>query len=94
MRRETVFTWLAKKAADYAVKRVREEELGDVVRFFRARVVKAAAGGKITVRRAFDETDLALPCAAGAEALAVGDPCLVLVFGALSNAVVYAMYNG
>ena len=85
---------IARNFTAYMKRTALREELGDVVRFFRARVVKAAAGGKITVRRAFDETDLALPCAAGAEALAVGDPCLVLVFGTLSNAVVFAMNNG
>ena len=82
---------IAHNLTSYMKRTVLKEELGDVVRFFRARVVKAAAGGKITVRRAFDTTDLALPCAAGAEALEAGDPCLVLVFGGLSNATVYPL---
>ena len=70
----------------YVKKRIRKEELGDVVRFFCAQVVTPAQNGKITVQRPFDSA-ISIPYTASAAGLAAGESCLVLVFGNMSNAV-------
>ena len=58
----------------------------NAVRFYRAEVAAAASGGKIGVKRPFDATVLYLPYVTSAAGLAVGDQCVVLVFGSPVNA--------
>ena len=62
----------------------------DIVRYYRAKVVSPASGGKITVKRPFDSTEISLPCTSAAESLSSGSQCLVLVMGDMSNAIVFA----
>lgn len=56
--------------------------------YFRAEVVAAAADGKITVRKPFDNTTMQLPYVSSAASLAVGAQCVVLQLGSASNCIV------
>ena len=56
--------------------------------FFRAQVTKAASGGKITVKRPFDE-EIALPYVSSMASASVGSQVTVFVLGSsLTNAVI------
>ena len=80
---------LADQIGKYVMKEYVGPALNKTVRFFRAEVSAAASDGLITVQRPFDDTPLPLPYTASAASLQVGDQCLVLVLGDLSNAVVF-----
>lgn len=67
--------------------RVKEMNKG-AVRYFRAKVVAAASGGKITVQKPFEETTLSLPYVSSAANLTVGSECVVLVLGDYSNCII------
>lgn len=58
-----------------------EEMLGSYVSFYRAQVTAAPSGGKITVRRPFDDTALSLPYVGSMASAAVGTQVVVAVFG-------------
>ena len=86
------FTEAMKTIADNIGKYVLENYVKpynkSAVRFYRAEVVTAASGGKIGVKRPFDTTTLNLPYVTSAAGLAVGDQCVVLVFGSPVNSYV------
>lgn len=56
--------------------------------YFRAEVVSAAANGKITVRKPFDDTTMQLPYVSSAASLKAGAQCVVLQLGSASNCIV------
>lgn len=64
-----------------------KDYLSDSVCYYVATVTSAPVGGIIAVQRGFDNP-VALPCAANASGLTVGQPCTVLVFGDYSNQLV------
>nr|DAP17988.1 MAG TPA: hypothetical protein [Bacteriophage sp.] len=63
-----------------------KETQTDMLRFYRAEVTKAAANGKITVRRPFDTTEASLGYVASMAGAPVGSQVVVLVFGEKKNA--------
>jgi hypothetical protein len=65
---------------------VRRETQTDMVRQYRAQVTTAAAGGKIGVKRPFDETESFLPYVSTMAEAPVGAQVVVLVFGEGKNA--------
>lgn len=71
----------------YILEKYLKPYLSDSVCYYMATVKTAAADGVIEVQRPFDNA-VTLPCAANAESLSVGDPCMVLVFGDYSNQLV------
>lgn len=79
-----------KRLADNLGKYIRDKfvlpKLANVVSYFRSEVTAAASGGRITVRKPFDTTVYSLPYFPSAKNLAVGDQCVVGVFGSMSNA--------
>ncbi len=79
---------IADAFGEYIFRQFVEPRMRRTVQFFRAEVKAAATGGKITVKRPYDETTLALPYVSSAENLAVGDQCVVLVLGDMSNCIV------
>lgn len=62
--------------------------LSSGVSFYRAQITAAAANGRITIQRPFDETALSLPYVSSAAELPVGSQVTVLVLGSASNAIV------
>lgn len=71
----------------YILEKYLKPYLADSVCYYMATVVTAASGGVIEVQRPYDNA-VTLPCAANAESLVAGDPCMVLVFGDFSNQMV------
>lgn len=61
--------------------------LSDSVCYFMARVTTAPSGGVIEIQRPFDNP-ITLPYAWSAETLQVGDTCLVLMLGEMTNSIV------
>ena len=58
-----------------------EEMLGSYISFYRAQVAAAPSGGKVTVKRPFDDTALSLPYVGSMERAAAGTQVVVAVFG-------------
>lgn len=79
---------LADEIGRYVVQEYVEPRLARAVSYYRAQVVAGAANGKITVKRPFDDTAVALPYVSSAAGLASGSQCTVLVLGGASNAIV------
>lgn len=71
----------------YFLEKYLKPYLSDSVCYYMATVTTAPGGGVIGVTRPYD-TEVILPCAANASELAVGAPCMVLVFGDYSNQLV------
>lgn len=86
----TLMKQFADNMAKYAKKTKTEPEMGNVVRMFRARIISVnVQDGIIDVQRPFDETVMSLPCIGSYRYSAdVGDECVVMYFGSLSNAIV------
>ena len=84
------FDRLSNAIGNYVMKRFVEPRLARTVGFYRAQVVGAAANGKITVQRPFDDTPVALAYTKAAENLAVGSQCIVLILGNVSIGFVFA----
>lgn len=63
-----------------------DAKLKDGVKYYKAEVATVPNNGEIGVKRPFDDTTIHVKTAASAENLAVGDQCLVIVFGSHSNA--------
>lgn len=63
-----------------------DAKLKDEVKYYKAEVATVPNNGEIGVKRPFDDTTIHVKTAASAENLAVGDQCLVVVFGSHSNA--------
>lgn len=77
----------ADKIGQYIMEKYIKPYLAGYVRFYRATVTAAAADGKITVQRPYDNP-IALPYVGSAAGLAVGQQCVVLQFGSASNGVI------
>ena len=82
----------ADRIGRYVTERFVKPKLANTVSYYKAEVVAAASGGKITVRKPFDATSFALPYVGSAAGLAVGDTCIVFCLGSASNGIV--MGNG
>lgn len=61
--------------------------LSDSVCYFMARVTSAPSNGMIGIQRPFD-SPITVPYAWSAESLTVGETCIALVFGDLTNTIV------
>lgn len=83
---------LADNIGKYVLEKYVRPYTKSAVRYYRAEVVTAASGGKIGVKKPFDSTVLNLPYVSSAAGLAVGDQCVVLVFGSPVNS--YIIGNG
>lgn len=81
------FHELADSIGKYIMEKYVKPYLSNNVTFYRAAVTAAANDGVITVQRPFDDP-VALPYVGSAAGLAVGQQCVVMVFGDASNAVV------
>lgn len=77
---------LADQMADYMWNKHYGQKMSGVVRFYRAEVKEAANNGKIGIARPYETTTTYLPYVTSASGLAVGEQCVVLVFGSDSNA--------
>ena len=77
---------IADAIGDYVWKKYIEPRLSLYLSYYRAQVTAAAADGKITVQRPYD-TAVSIPYVGSAAGLAVGEECVVLVFGDASNAI-------
>lgn len=73
---------------DYIWKTHCEPNMENVLRYYRAKVVGAPAGGKITIQVPYENSPRAVKCSARAANLVVGDQCLVMIYGDASNAIV------
>lgn len=80
---------LADNIGAYVMDKFVKAYTNNVVRYYTAEVTAAASGGKITVRKPFDDAQRALPYVSSVADLAVGDKCVVLVLGSESNAYVF-----
>ena len=76
---------LADAIWDYILNKHLKDYLSSNIRYYRATVTTAAAGGVMGVTRPFD-TEIFLPYSWGADELTVGSECTVFVFGDESNA--------
>ena len=79
---------LADNIGRYVAERFLKQKLASSVSFFIAKVVTAPSAGAVVVQRPFDSTTYSLPYVSSASSLAVGDNCMVFVFGSMSNAIV------
>lgn len=75
---------LADQLWGYFLEKYLKPYLSDSVCYYMAKVKTAPNNGVIGVQRPFD-SEVSLPCSANASGLAVGDSCMVLVFGDYSN---------
>lgn len=75
---------LAESLWEYIEPKV-DKKISRTVSYYRAEVTAAAANGKITVKKPFDDTPLALPYVSSAANLQVGQQATVLVLGTESN---------
>lgn len=71
---------------NYFLERHLRSYLSDSVCYFLATVTAAPSGGEIEVQRPFDNPVI-VRCAWSAETLQVGDSCVVLMLGDMSNAI-------
>lgn len=79
---------IAQRVGNFVMRKFVRPSLRNYVSFYRGRVYSPALNGRMGVVRPFDDTVLYLPYVGSAEGLAVGQQCVVLVFGGASNAVV------
>lgn len=82
----------ADKLGKYIYEKFVAPKLANTVTYYKAEVVAAASGGKITIQKPFDTTTYALPYISSAAGLAVGDVCTVFCLGSATNGVI--MGNG
>lgn len=78
---------LAESLWEYIEPKV-DKKISRTVSYYRAEVTAAAANGKITVKKPFDDTPLALPYVSSAANLQVGQQATVLVLGTEANSVI------
>lgn len=87
MNNEEYIKQFADAVWSYILNKHLKNYLADSMCYYMATVTTAPSGGRIGVQRAFDNA-ITVPCAASAEGLSVGDPCMVLVFGDYTNQLV------
>lgn len=78
---------LASRLWEYFYQKKVKETQASMVRYYRASVTTAASGGKIGVKRPFDDTESFLPYVSTMAGVSVGEQVVVLVFGEAKNAV-------
>lgn len=88
MSQQTGMKAFADNVGKYIYEKFVAPKMAQKIGYFRAEVTSAASGGKITVQRPFDTTSYALPYVGSAASLAVGDQCIVMVLGTMSNAII------
>lgn len=84
------FERLADAIGDYIMRHFVEPRLARTIGFYRAEVKAGASGGKITVKRPYDDISVALPYTSAAASLKQGDQCIVMTLGSSSNAIVFS----
>lgn len=82
------FKAFADKLGKYIYEKFVAPKLANTVTYYKAEVVAAASGGKITIQKPFDTTAYALPYVGSAAGLSVGDACTVFCLGSPSNGVI------
>lgn len=85
---QEMFKGMVDNIGDYIWKAHCQPNMENVLRYYRAKVTAAAAGGKITIQVPYEGSPRQVRCSARATNLAVGDQCLVMVYGDASNAIV------
>ena len=78
----------ADKLGRYIYEKFVAPKMAKTVTYYKAEVVAAASGGKITIQKPFDNATYALPYVGSAAGLNVGDTCMVFCLGSASNGII------